>query len=225
MSNSDWQRPRVTLHYAQTLDGRIATRTGSSQWISGSGSLRLAHELRAANDAVMVGVGTVCADNPKLTVRHAEGTSPIRVIVDSRLRVPLSAQVLTDGESPTIVAVTEAAAPENMRAVAGLGAEVVLIGSDSDGLVDIPQLLSCLSGRGIETLLVEGGSRLLTSMLGSGTVDRVVVCIAPKIIGEGLNAVGSLSIDELSQALTFNPSSFTPLEGDVIFDGLVDQAG
>ena len=94
-------RPRVTLHFAQTLDGRIATRTGCSQWISGPGSLRLAHELRADHDAVMVGAGTVCSDNPRLTVRLVEGHSPLRVIVDSTLRLPLTSNVLTDGQAPT----------------------------------------------------------------------------------------------------------------------------
>jgi riboflavin-specific deaminase-like protein len=172
----------------------------------------------------MVGVGTVFADDPRLTVRHFDGPSPIRVIVDSGLRVPLSSQVLTDRQTPTIVAVTQAADAKNIRLVVGLGADVLSVGSTPDGLVDIPQLLSSLSERGIRSVLVEGGSRLLTSMLGSGTVDRVVICIAPKIIGEGLNAIGGLAIDELSQAVTFDPCSFTPLEGDVIFDGRIDRS-
>src|SRR5207248_11623610 len=91
------ERPRVTMHYAQTLDGRIATRTGQSQWISGEASLRLAHELRAAHQAVMVGVGTILADNPRLPVRLVDGASPRRIVVASPLRAPLDAHVLTDG--------------------------------------------------------------------------------------------------------------------------------
>src|SRR5438067_7052606 len=116
MSNNrhaeDGARTRLTIHYAQTLDGRIATRTGHAQWISGEASLRLAHELRAAHQAVMVGVGTVLVDNPRLTVRLTEGTSPRRVVVDSTLRLPLDAHVLTDDAAETIVATTVRAPDE-----------------------------------------------------------------------------------------------------------------
>jgi len=111
-------RPFVTLSYGQTLDGRLATSTGSSQWISAPESLRFSHELRANHDVIMVGVGTVCKDDPRLTVRLAAGRGPLRVVVDSTLRMPLTAAVLTKGASPdTILAVTD-------RAPAAKGDEV-----------------------------------------------------------------------------------------------------
>jgi 5-amino-6-(5-phosphoribosylamino)uracil reductase/diaminohydroxyphosphoribosylaminopyrimidine deaminase/5-amino-6-(5-phosphoribosylamino)uracil reductase len=172
----------------------------------------------------MVGAGTVCSDNPRLTVRHVDASSPVRVVLDSSLRIPLSAHVLTDSQSPTIIAVTDSASTERRSEVNRQGVEVVVIGSDSDGRVDVAELLRVLWARGITSVLVEGGSRLLTSMLASRSADRAVVCIAPKIIGEGINAVGSLAINELSEAVTFNPCSFTPLDGDVIFDGRIERA-
>src|SRR5579884_1487308 len=151
-------RPAVTIHYAQTIDGRIATRTRSSQWISGDASLRLAHELRAAHDAVLVGVGTVLADNPRLTVRLAPGRSPLRVIVDSTLRLPEDACVLRDGAAPTLVATTERAAPRRIEALHHAGVSMVAVQQTSDGRVDLARLLDCLAGRGVRSLLIEGGA-------------------------------------------------------------------
>src|ERR687886_2821367 len=126
------ERPRVTIHYAQTLDGRIATRTGQSQWISGEASLRLAHELRAAHQAVMVGVGTIFADNPRLTVRLVEGPSPRRIVVDSTLRLPLDAHVLTDGAADTILATTARAPESRLQALRERGAEVLVLKQDAE---------------------------------------------------------------------------------------------
>src|SRR5438309_1012970 len=117
-------RPLVTVHYAQTIDGRIASRTGDARWVSGERSLRLAHELRAAHDAVLVGIGTVLADDPKLTVRLVAGDSPVRVVVDSRLRVPLDANVLKPG-ALTIVATTSLATEARAAAIRARGAEVL----------------------------------------------------------------------------------------------------
>src|SRR5438046_455574 len=123
-------RPLVTVHYAQTIDGRIASRTGDSRYVSGDGSLRLAHELRAAHDAVLVGIGTVLADDPQLTVRLAPGASPVRVIVDSQLRIPLDAKVLTKG-ARTIVATTSLASEERTAAIRAHGAEVLRVKADA----------------------------------------------------------------------------------------------
>src|SRR3989441_4407371 len=125
-------RPLVTVHYAQTIDGRIASRTGDSRWVSGEGSLRLAHELRAAHDAVLVGIGTVLADNPKLTVRLAPGRSPARVVVDSQLRIPPKANVLDTADARTIVATTALASEERAAVIRARGAEVLRVKSDGD---------------------------------------------------------------------------------------------
>ena len=212
-------RPLVTVHYAQTLDGRIASRTGDSRWVSGEGSLRLAHELRAAHDAVVVGIGTVLADDPKLTVRLAPGESPVRVVVDSRLRIPLDANVLDTSVARTIVATTPLASEERAAAIGARGVEVLRVKADADGHVDLRDLFSRLRADGIRSVLVEGGRGIITAALRDHLVDRLTVCIAPKVIGEGIAAVGDLRIDKLCDAMTFERSGFTASGGDVIFYG------
>ena len=211
--------PLVTVHYAQTIDGRIASRTGDSRWVSGEGSLRLAHQLRAAHDAVLVGIGTVLSDDPKLTVRLAPGESPVRVVVDSRLRVPLDANVLDTSVARTIVATTPLASEERAEAIRARGAEVLRVKADPDGHVDLKDLLARLRDEGIRSVLVEGGRGMITAALRDHLVDRLTVCIAPKVIGEGIAAVGDLQIDRLCDAMTFERAGFTTFGGDVVFYG------
>jgi riboflavin-specific deaminase-like protein len=210
---------KITVSYAQTLDGRIATRTGDSQWIGGPESLRLAHELRASHHAVLVGVGTVIADNPRLTTRLVEGRSPRRVIVDSRLRIPLDANVLSDGEAPTVVATTDQSGAKRRDEVRRTGAEVVVIGKDGNGRVDLRELVQLLRARGLDSLLVEGGAGVITSMLRARLVDRLVVCIAPRIVGRGIEAVGDLDIQRLRDALALSNVRVIACGEDIIIDG------
>ncbi len=214
------ERPVVTVSYAQTLDGRLATRTGSSRWISGPQSLRLAHELRAAHDAVMVGVGTVLADDPRLTVRLVEGRDPQRLVVDSTLRTPLHAAVLAgEAASGTVLAVTGRAPEERVIAASALGAAVLTVAEDADGQVDLPVLLALLRARGVGSLLVEGGSGLITALLRARLVDRLVVTVAPKILGTGVEAVGDLGIAELALAIALRDTHVECYGEDLVFDG------
>lgn len=210
--------PRVTVHYAQTLDGRIATRTGHSQWISCPDTLRFAHHLRATHDAVMVGVGTVYADNPRLTVRLVDGVSPLRIVVDSTLRLPLGAHVLTDGGA-TLVATTPRAPEERIEAVRGQGGELLIVREDASGRVDLLELLRALRAYHLSSVLIEGGAALITSALHDGCVDQLTICIAPKVIGSGIEAVGDLDIRSMGDALDFVTSSFSMVGKDIIFDG------
>ena len=214
-------RPSVTLHYAQTLDGRIATRSGTGRWLSGDESLSLAHQLRADHDAVLVGVGTVLADDPRLTVRLVSGRSPLRVVVDSSLRLPLHARVLSDGDAPTVVATTGQAPAPRVAAVRRQGATVVQAPCDGDGRVDLAFLLRELHGRGVGSVLVEGGASVITSLLRIRMVDRVVVRIAPRMLGAGIEAVGDLDILRLDDALSFERTTFRQVGPDVIFDGAI----
>ena len=212
-------RPLVTVHYAQTIDGRIASRTGDARWVSGARSLRLAHELRAAHDAVLVGIGTVLADDPKLTVRLVPGRSPVRVVVDSRLRLPPSASVLATADAPTIVATTAHAAEERAAAIRARGARVLRVKADAAGRVDLVDLFARLRADGIRSLLVEGGREMITATLRERLVDRLTVCIAPKVLGEGIAAIGDLQIDRLRDAVTFERAGFIACGGDVVFYG------
>jgi riboflavin-specific deaminase-like protein len=207
---------QVTVHFAQSLDGRLATRSGDSQWIGGPASLKLAHQLRAEHHAILVGVGTVIADNPRLTVRLVPGTSPRRIVVDSSLRLPLDAHVVTDGAAPTTVATTSRATAERQAAVQRHGVELCVVPEDECGRVDLRYLLDMLRP---ESLLIEGGGAVITSALKQGLVQRLVVCIAPLVIGSGIEAIGDLQLDRLKDALKFRAASFRVLDEDVIFDG------
>ena len=215
-------RPVVTLSYAQTLDGRLATSTGSSQWISAQESLRFSHELRAEHDAIMVGVGTVCKDDPRLTVRLVAGRNPLRVIVDSTLRTPLTAAVLAEGAAPgTVIAVTDRAPAAKRDKIRALGATVLCLPADAGGRVDLVALLAALYRRGIGSLLVEGGAQMITALLRA----RLAVCIAPKIVGTGIEAVGDLGIRELTRSLIMADTSVTLYGVDLVLASRVEYPG
>lgn len=215
-------RPTVTVSYAQTLDGRLATATGNSQWISGPESLALAHELRAGHDVIMVGVGTVCRDDPRLTVRLAKGADPLRVVVDSTLRTPQTAAVLSGGAATrTLLATTERAPAERCAAFMTLGATVLCLPAGDDGRVDLVALLGELARSGVGAVMVEGGARLITALLRVQVVDRLVVCVAPKILGQGIEAVGDLGIHDLGRALSLQEMQVTRYGADLVLDGHV----
>ncbi|MGA9767703.1 MAG: RibD family protein [Blastocatellia bacterium] len=216
--------PFVTVKLAQSLDGRIATVTGDSQWISSPASLKLAHQLRSVHDAIMVGIGTALADDPRLTVRLVKGRDPLRIIVDSRLRLPADARMLTEGDPRhTLVATTESADPVRAGELERLGAEVLIVpGAANSSQVDLRALLQEVGKRGIESVLVEGGSGIVTSLFAARLVDRLVVIIAPKIIGKGIEAISDLGIDRLPDAITFSEFKTKRLGPDILFDGRID---
>lgn len=216
-------RPTVTVSYAQTLDGRLATSDGSSKWISAPDSLRFAHELRAGHDAVMVGVGTVLKDDPRLTVRHVPGADPLRIVVDSTLRTPTSSAVFSDGAAGgTVLAVNGRAPEDRCREAESLGATVLRLPSSPDGGVDLAALADKLSGMGVRSVMVEGGASLITALLCERLVDRLAVCIAPKILGAGIEAVGDLGICDLADSITVADATFSTSDGDVILDGRIE---
>ena len=212
--------PFVTVKYAQSLDGRIATSTGNSRWISGPESLRLAHKLRREHDAILVGIGTVLADDPQLTVRLVNGRNPLRVVIDSKLRIPLHAGVLTGGAAAgTLIVTAGQANVRREKAIRKLGADVLrLPGATNSRGVNITRALVELGRRGISSVLVEGGKGIITSLLAEKAVDRLIVVIAPTIIGQGTEAIGDLGITRLTEAITLSSIKVRKLGRDLIID-------
>ena len=212
--------PFVMLKWAQTLDGRIATAKGSSRWISSPESQKLAHQLRAVNDAILVGVSTVVKDNPELTTRLVKGRNPLRVVLDSALRIPLTAKILQNQvKAKTLVVTTSRANKNKLSALQKMGIEVLVVPPDKHSRVDLTALLKALGERDITSLLVEGGGEVITSFLRLNLADRFVVIIAPKIIGTGTDAVRDLNITDLAKAygLTFEKVSKTGV--DIVVEG------
>jgi riboflavin-specific deaminase-like protein len=207
-------RPYVVLKYAQTLDGRIATGTGDSKWISGEEERALSHALRAACDAVMVGVGTVLRDDCRLNVRMVPGASPLRVVLDSTLRTPSTA-LLFDDDAPTVFLTTENATDDDRKRVRDLGAGIRVLPSGPGG-VDVAAALAQLRSEGVRSVLVEGGAQVITSLLGSGLVDRIVVGTAPRIIGAGTEAVGDLGVARVTEGIALRNRSVHLTTDDVV---------
>lgn len=176
--------PHVILKLALSLDGRIAARTGASKWITGTEARAKVHALRARMDAVAVGIGTVLADDPRLTVREVEGASPIRVIFDTKLRIPLGGQlVATAQEVPTWVITSNETSEEIEQALVDSGLEVIRVPPSAEGRIDIHEALRALAQRGIVTLMVEGGAELAGSLLASRHADELHAFIAPLLLG------------------------------------------
>ena len=171
-------RPHVILNAAMTLDGKIATVAGDSR-ISCEADLKRVHALRASVDAVMVGVGTVLADDPSLTVRRARGKSPTRIVIDSFAKTPPNARVL-DNSAPTIIASTKSAPKRRLQKLRATGSKIIVAGEKE---VDLHRLLEKLRSLGVRKLLLEGGSTLNWGMLKEGLVDEVRVAVSPRIVG------------------------------------------
>lgn len=218
MIRSAYSHPSVTVHFAQSLDGQIATCTGDSQWISSEATLTYAHQLRAAHDVVLVGVGTVIADDPLLTVRLAPGRSPSRAILDSQLRIPIGSKVLVEAPETTIVVTSERATIDRQNALRNLGVSIVVVPADTDGRVNLPAALRCLRDRGLDSVLVEGGSETITSFLRHGLVTRLSVCIAPIVVGTGIPAVGDLGIRRLGNAQRFRSATWRHFGDEVVLE-------
>ncbi len=218
-------KPFVILKTAMSLDGKIATASGESQWITSEASRQRGHEVRDAVDAILVGRGTVARDNPALTTRlqNREGQDATRIVLDSHGRTRADAHIFNpDSEAGIIVAVTSEAPSENIDALEKVGAEVLTVPAAHGNQVCFRCLMEILGKREITSVLIEGGSEINASALAAGVVDKVMCFIAPKLIGgqDAPGPIGGVGIHSLTEAVNLQRVSVTPIaEHDFLMEG------
>jgi len=220
-------RPLVTLKVAQTLDGRIATRTGDSQWITGTEARTLVHRWRAELDGILVGTGTARSDDPRLTVRHVDGPQPLRLVLDREGTLSPDRTLFTDDHADATVAVVghSAPQPDYAEALMATGGTILRMPETDDGHLDLSALLERLgtdAGRDAEplqSLLVEAGPGLATALFRQDLVDRFFCFVAPKVMGDGTPALRDLGITEMDDALTFAEQEWETVGNDVLLRG------
>ncbi|MGY6643945.1 MAG: RibD family protein [Salinarimonas sp.] len=205
--------PFVVAQLGQSLDGRIATVTGHSFYINGAGALDHLHAIRAHVDAVVVGIGTVIADDPQLNVRRVAGRDPARVVIDPNGRLPASARILRDDGARRLVLRREGRGEPLPRGVA----EIILGGVDA-GPVAPQQILELLRQAGFRRILLEGGARTISDFLAAGCIDRLHMLVAPMLIGSGKPGIALTPIESLDDALRPETSAYLLEGGDVLFD-------
>jgi diaminohydroxyphosphoribosylaminopyrimidine deaminase/5-amino-6-(5-phosphoribosylamino)uracil reductase len=213
-------RPLVTLKLATSLDGRIATASGESRWITGTAARERAHLLRATHDAVLVGTGTALADNPELTCRlpGLAGRSPVRVVIDRRLRLPAGLRLFAEARAvPTWLVTLASSDPGTQASLEKRGVKIITTEPEAAGGADLAMMLRRLGDEGLTRLLVEGGGRLAAALLRAGLVDRLVWMRAPLLLGgDGVPAVAALELDALAGAPRFMLLSREAAGGDAV---------
>ena len=220
-------RPLVTLKLATSLDGRIATRTGASRWITGEAARRCAHHLRATHDAILIGSGTALADDPSLTCRlpGLDDRSPVRVVLDGRLRLPPTSRLaMTARDVPTWVVTRSGADPRRRAALERCGIEVLAVPTAAGSALAIEGTLAALAARGLTRVLVEGGGTVASALLRARLADRLVWFQAPLVIGgDGLAAIAELGLDALAEGPRFRSVHSAALAPDAVQAYIVDR--
>lgn len=209
--------PYVICKYAMSADGKTACFNGSSRWVTGAESRKNVQETRKAVSAIMVGIGTVLADDPSLLCHMEDPLHPVRVVCDTHLRFPLECELLRSiSESPVII-MTCSEDTEKTAKLESLGAEVVRVPANDEGHTDIKAVLAELAGRGLSSVLIEGGAGLHSSAMKSGLVNELQVYIAPKIVGcEGISAVGEMGLSDMNNALTMGTPKVQTFGQDIL---------
>ena len=219
------KKPFIVLKAAMTLDGKIATATGQSKWITNEKSRAYGYKLRDIYDGIMVGINTVIEDNPMLTARVDGGKNPIRIVVDSSLKIDINANVVQDKSAKTIIATTDKADKDKILKLQAQDVDVIVVDKDENDKVDIEKLLDILGQQNICSILVEGGATLSGSFVAKKLVDKVYFFIAPKIVGgkEAKTPVAGTGILNLQEALALKDIQIEKIEEDILIIGRVDK--
>lgn len=209
--------PFVVLKCAMTLDGKIASRSGDSKWISSDESLRFAHMLRSQSDAIIVGINTVLQDNPLLTTRKVKGKNPLRIILDSQAKTPLNAKVILDKSTPTVIATSKAAPPNKVKALKKAGAQIIYT-------TNLKKIIQELGASQINSVLIEGGGEVAYSALAQKIVDKIYFIVAPKIVGgrEAKSPVEGKGLNKIAHSIKIKGLRPLPCGQDIILEGYIE---
>lgn len=212
------QKPFVVVKAAMSLDGQIATRTGDSKYITGREARQLVHELRAEYDAVMVGINTVIQDDPQLNVRLVKGRNPIKIVVDTTLKISLNAKIVKNEGNKLIIATSKKASKVKIKKLMQKGAHVIITDT-LNGRIDIKKLMAELGKREISSILVEGGAELNSQAIRLGVADKVLFFISPQFIGKGLGALGDLGINKVDKSIKLKCLDYKKIGKDILIEG------
>jgi riboflavin-specific deaminase-like protein len=209
-----YKRPFITVSYAQSIDGSIASRKNEPLELSGPQSWKLTHQIRSASDAILVGIGTVLADDPQLSVRHVDGKNPQPIILDTHLRTPPHAKCVQRNDMRSWLINGKSHSIAKMRALEKAGVKAISCETGPDGKIDLGALMDLLTHRKINSIMVEGGARVITSFVNAKLVDQFIITIAPKLVG-GLQVLNSRGL-EIAQFLDCQHVHYQQLGNDII---------
>ena len=208
------KRPFITVSYAQSVDGSIASKNRLPIHLSGPESAVLTHQIRAANDTILIGVGTLLADDPRLTVRLAEGSNPQPLVLDTHLRTPVSARLVTQSDLSPWIIKSQDNHSDQMEALKNAGATPLPCATSRDGKIDLHALMAILNEKQVNSIMVEGGAKVITSFVNAELIDQFIITVSPRLVG-GLPVIDSNGLN-LNSNLMLGHVSYQRLGNDLI---------